>query len=217
MVQVKEYYLPPTPLIPNSPYPLLHYPAFLSAGSDSIATKFYDLLSTNGWQAQWIFRYGQTQRSHYHSTVHECMVVLTGSATLRFGVADTTDDMHENTYSKGREEGGVEVQAQAGDVFIIPAGVAHKTFDAKPAAEFKLLTPGDGHGLAGDAREKLEEVELEGFTMLGAYPKDGGKWDFAEGGEGSEMYARPSTVLPPALDPVLGASRSGLCTLWAQS
>ncbi|KAH8886113.1 hypothetical protein GQ53DRAFT_728326 [Thozetella sp. PMI_491] len=214
MVKVRKYLLPPTGLMPNSPYPLIHYRGLISADSNSIATKFYDLLGSNGWRPQWIYRYGQTQKAHYHSAVHECMVVLTGTATIRFGAADTTDDMHENTYGKGREEGGIELQAQAGDVFVIPAGVSHKTFNPKPFGDFKLLTPGDGHGLPADIRLKLDQIELSGFTMMGSYPEGTEDWDFAVGGEGAAAFAKVWAVPPPRLDPMLGNSKEGLCTIW---
>ena len=222
MVEVKKYRLPPTSLIPNSPQPVLHYPGLLRPSSadisdDSIAVKAHDLFSTNGWETQWIFRYGTTQTSHYHSGVHECMAVLTGNATIRFGVADTADDMEENTHGSGREDGGVEVEARAGDVFILPAGVAHKTHDTSPSAEVRLLTPGDGHHiLAKDAsvRDTLANVPLSGFTMAGAYPKGGGEWDFAKGGEHQGGYEKVWSVKKPDMDPVLGKAEEGLCGQW---
>lgn len=217
MVRADQYFLPPTALIPNSHYPLLHYREFLSADAKDIATQFYDTLSRNGWQAQWIFRYGETQKSHYHSLAHECMVVMTGKATIRFGVADTVDDMGQNTYGDGKEDGGVELQAKAGDVFIIPAGVAHKTFNPEPATPFQRLSPGDGHSLPPDFREKLAGIELSGFTMMGSYPMDGGAWDFAVGGEGAATFAKVWSIPPPKLDPMLGQSKEGLCRLWDQS
>ncbi|KAK3092216.1 hypothetical protein LTR53_019624, partial [Teratosphaeriaceae sp. CCFEE 6253] len=122
MPEVKAYPLPPTALIPNSPYPLLHYPGLLAAKADCNAAKVYDLMTSNGWDFQWIYRYGPTQASHYHSTAHECMAVLSGSATIRFGVADTSNDMEASTFGDAHEAGGVEVHAEKGDVFLIPAG-----------------------------------------------------------------------------------------------
>ncbi|KAK4947684.1 hypothetical protein LTR10_013630 [Elasticomyces elasticus] len=216
MVVVKRYQLPPTALIPNSPQPLLHYPGFLKVGgSQNLAAEVYDLFSSNGWQTQWIFRYGPTQTSHYHSEAHECMAVLTGSAKIRFGVADTSSDLEESTHGSGKEDGGVEVHANAGDVFILPAGTAHKTFDTSPSAEFKLLTPGDGHNVAAeDVRDALANIELSGFTMIGAYPKDGGSWDFAKGGENTGEYEKVWSVAKPDHDPVLGTADEGLCGQW---
>ncbi|OAP58712.1 hypothetical protein AYL99_07802 [Fonsecaea erecta] len=238
MVEVKKYHLPPTSLVPNSPHALLHYPGLLSSTAtsttstsstspgekESIASRAHDLFTANGWETQWIFRYGPSQRSHYHSRVHECMAVLTGTATIRFGVADTVADLEASTYGAGREEGGVEVEARAGDVFVLPAGTAHKTFNTSPAAEFKLLTPGDGHAVATggggeegrtrSVKDTLDSVELSGFTMIGAYPKGGGQWDFAQGGEDEGHFDKVWAVPKPENDPVLGKAEEGLVGQW---
>lgn len=223
MVEVKKYYLPPTDLIPNSPHPLIHYPGLLDHQiTDHIPEKVHNLFSSNGWQTQWIFRYGPTQPSHYHSQVHEVMAVLSGTATIRFGVED--DDAPSPSPSPspevaGHERGGVEVFAKAGDVFVLPAGTAHKTFDTTPG-DFELLTPGDGHGGVGadDVREAVlaNAKNGGGFTMMGAYPVDGGVWDFAVGGErgkGKE-YEAVWAVPTPAKDPVLGTAEEGTCGQW---
>ena len=108
----------------------------------------------------------------------------------------------------------MEIRAQAGDVFVIPAGVSHKTFDTTPPASFQLLTPGDGHGVeADDARQALSNIELSGFTMIGAYP-NGSAWDFASGGEHSNNYEEVWAVPKPDNDPMLGQDSKGLCGLW---
>ncbi|TKA24653.1 hypothetical protein B0A50_06413 [Salinomyces thailandicus] len=220
-VRVHTHYLPPTTLIPNSPYPLLHYPALLPNPHPS---HIHTLFTTNAWKTHWIYRYGATQKSHYHSSAHECMAVLTGTATIRFGAGDTNptctdDDLAASTHGPDHEAGGVEIQARAGDVFVVPAGVSHKTFDAKPQAEFALLTPGTGHGIEvaeGEGVEVgkvLEGVKLEGFTMIGSYPV-GGEWDFCDGGEGEEKRRRAWGLPKPGSDPVLGMAGEGLCGLW---
>jgi len=215
MTHVNSYPLAETVLIPNSPYPLLHYPGLLAEKADCNAAKVHDLFTGNGWEIQWIFRYGPTQRSHYHSKAHECMAVLTGNATIRFGVADTSDDMEANTHGPDREQGGVELQAQAGDVFVIPAGVSHKTYDTTPAP-FALLTPGEGHGIAADDKKAaLSKIELSGFTMMGAYPI-GAQWDFCEGGENTQDKEKVWAVPKPPKDPVMGEAAEGLCGLWRQ-
>lgn len=218
MVEVKKYHLPPTDLIPNSPHPLLHYPGLLDHLQivDRSPETVHELFHSNGWQTQWIFRYGPTQRAHYHSQAHEAMAVLSGTATIRFGVADTSPAVE--TTGDGHEEGGVEVLAKAGDVFVLPAGTAHKTFDTTPG-EFTLLTPGDGHNVvkAEDVRGLSDSVkDGGGFTMMGAYPADGGAWDYAVGGErgkGKE-YEEVWAVPTPAKDPVLGTAKEGICGQW---
>jgi uncharacterized protein YjlB len=90
--------------------------------------------------------------------------------------------------------------------------VSHKTYDTSDPG-FKLLTPGEGRGIvAPDARKALEDVELSGFTMIGAYPKDS-KWDFAEGGHDEGQYERVWATPKPPRDPVLGVG-GGLARLW---
>ncbi|KAJ8076371.1 hypothetical protein PM082_000792 [Marasmius tenuissimus] len=215
MVEISQYQFPPTDLIPNSPHPLLHYknvlPVNLNTSHCSTAD-VWDKFTSNEWNVQWIFRYGPTQLSHFHSKAHECMAVLSGTATIRFGVADTSKDLDKNTYESAWEEGAVEIEAQAGDVFVIPAGVAHKTYNTKPEAEFRLLSPGKGHGIVADnPKEALGNVELSGYTMMGAYC--GGEWDFVEsGGDFEKVWAVPK----PKYDPVFGDSENGLRRTWKE-
>ncbi|CRL25516.1 Cupin, RmlC-type [Penicillium camemberti] len=212
-VEVRQYHLLPTSLIPNSPRPLLHYKNVLSKNIDSShcdPAEVWDMFTKNEWRVNWIFRYSDTQLSHYHSNAHECMAVLSGTASIRFGVADTSADMHENTYDSAWEEGGLVLEAEAGDVFIIPAGVAHKTHNTFPKADFALLSPGKGHGIeADDPKKALSEIKLDGFTMMGAY--SGGDWDFiATGGNFERVWAVPK----PKYDPVFGSHEMGLAKRW---
>ncbi|GAM89517.1 hypothetical protein ANO11243_075560 [Dothideomycetidae sp. 11243] len=203
MSEVRKYHLPPARLIPNSPFPLLHYPGHLSEriSRNDTAVQICDLFASKGWTTQWIFRYGPTQEAHYHSQTHECMVVLHGKATIRFGAADGDD-----------EACGIELPAEAGDVFIIPAGVAHKTHDTT-RGEFALLTPGDGHSVTREDLQGIDGSVLTGFVMMGAYPV-GGQWDFATGGENSGRYEDVWNVAKPKQDPVLGTASNGICELW---
>lgn len=171
------------------------------------------MFTKNGWRVSWIFRYGPTQQSHYHSQAHECMAVLSGTATIRFGVGDTSEDLDDNTHGSAWETGGIELSAEAGDVFIIPAGVAHKTYNTKPEAGFTLLSPGNGHGIAADdPKRALADIELTGYTMMGAY--NGGNWDFVQsGGDYEKVWSVPK----PEYDPVFGDLDQGLRKEWRGS
>ncbi len=135
------------------------------------------------------------------------MAVLSGSATIRFGASDDPDDLERSP--------GVEIRAEEGDVFVIPAGVAHKTFDCAPGGEFELLTKGDGKGVLSGGDVEGVKVEREGgFCMLGAYPEGCG-WDFCEGGEGEGgWFEMVWGVERPGMDPVVGGAGEGLCGLW---
>lgn len=252
MVQVKKYQLPPTDLVPNSPHPVLHYPAFLlnttttssnhhhhQPTTEPAHLRLYDLFARNGWETQWIYRYGPTQPSHYHARTHEAMAVLSGTATIRFGAADRLDDAdgddHDHVTTTNSPDGyaGVEVRAEPGDVFVLPAGTAHKTFATAgdddsdggggggdgDGGGFALLTPGDGRGIATrdgeDARAALARVRVSGFAMMGAYPAGGPAWDFAVGGTTPrEAYGEVWAVPAPRRDPVLGEAAEGVCGQW---
>lgn len=214
MVTITEYHLPETRLIPNSPQPLLHYKGLLSESErrpENIDRHF----TQHHWKTQWIFRYGPTQGSHYHSRVHECMTVLSGTARIRFGVADLDDDLATNTWGGAHEPGGLELEVEAGDALIIPAGVAHKTYNTSPGEAFSLLTPGKGRGVqAENVYEALSNVELTGFTMMGAYPRNCIDWDFSRGGEDLHNFRASWEVAKPDLDPFLGTDNQGLCGRW---
>lgn len=205
--EVRTYILPPTALMPNSPKPLLHYPSFFRR-SECTPGDVFKRLRDNNWRARWIFRYGHDQDSHYHSGVHEAMVVLSGNAKILFGVADVGLEGIQ-------EEGGILLEARVGDVFVLPAGLAHKTHHPSPPGEFLLLSPGDGHDISDeDMGTAMEKIELTGFTMIGAYPKHGNDWDFALAGESEGHYEKVWAVPNPEYDPVLGKSEEGICGRW---
>ncbi|KAH7030721.1 uncharacterized protein B0I36DRAFT_322315 [Microdochium trichocladiopsis] len=212
------------------------------------AAEVYDHFLSHGWETQWVAKYGLSQPSHYHPETHECMAVLTGPGRIRFGVADLDADWRKNTPlsrqaqeqrhgqktagssetqwggdSAGEgvyyEPGGVELTVHAGDAFIIPAGVAHKSYDPEhpgqgdSAAEAIALTGGGFHGVSGDdTRKAVQDCELSGFTMIGAYP-EGKDWTWAEGGAHVGNFEKVWSVGKPKLDPLVG-KEGGLNSLW---
>ena len=92
--------------IPNNPtLPLLVYPQALE-GSDLDPSRCKELLSENGWGGSWVD--GVFPYHHYHSTSHEVLCVVGGSASIAFGGPQ-----------------GAIVEVSAGDVVVIPAGVGH--------------------------------------------------------------------------------------------
>jgi uncharacterized protein YjlB len=234
-IKAKAYKLPPTPLIPNSPYPLIHYSGLLRnlvTSPNFHTADVFDLFASNGWQSQWIARYGPDIQSHYHSTTHECMAVISGEgATIRFGVADdaTWKQGQAEIGARGNgEDGGLELKAGLGDVFIIPSGIAHKTFSpSPPTTELVFHQPEDiKQGNAAKNTDPESEnkhrhffntVPIErDFMMMGAYPY-GGVWDFAIGGEHKGHEHDVWDVPRPEKDPVLGLSQEGICGLWAKT
>ncbi len=92
---------------PNSIYPVVIYRNVVPPGNEDIAEQLTDLFAANNWTNAWengIYNY-----HHYHSTAHEVLGICSGSVKLHLG-----------------GEQGKVICLEAGDVVVIPAGVAHK-------------------------------------------------------------------------------------------
>jgi uncharacterized protein YjlB len=102
-------------VFPNSRLPVLVYRGALASAG---AAGFEQLFERNGWSSAW--RNGLYSVHHYHSTAHEVLGVYQGRVSARLG-----------------GPGGVTVTLEAGDVVVIPAGVAHKNDGA--SADFRVV------------------------------------------------------------------------------
>ncbi|PLB38192.1 cupin domain-containing protein [Aspergillus candidus] len=212
--QIIPYTIKPTTLIPNSPKPLLLYKnCFIRDGKVDAALAF-STFQHNGWDAQWVTTYGHHQRSHYHPATHEVMVVLSGPGRIRWGTADLGDDPEKHTYGTAYEDGALFTDVEAGDLFVIPAGVAHKSYDRNSLiSDAQCLTGGDAHRIeAEDPAAFVGKLEVSGFTMMGAYPR-GMTWGWSEGGADAAGFEAVWRVKDADLDPVLGA-RGGIDAYW---
>jgi uncharacterized protein YjlB len=152
---------------PNSRFPVLIYTAAVALTSRDPASAFEALFDGNGWGgASW--RNGLFQAHHYHSTAHEVLGIYSGKVRIQLGGPK-----------------GKALDVQAGDVVVIPAGVAHKNVSA-----------------SGD------------FRVVGAYPAGtSADLNFGKVGERPETDRNIARVAVPATDPVEG-KRGTLVTRW---
>jgi uncharacterized protein YjlB len=98
-------------LFPNNALlPLLVYEKAVQIPSSNPAKKIIDFLETNAWVNAW--EDGVYDFHHYHSTAHEVLIIIKGSARIQFGGPS-----------------GVSQLLEKGDAVVIPAGVAHKAID----------------------------------------------------------------------------------------
>ena len=120
---------------------------------------FEDTFKKNNWGNSW--RNGIYSFHHYHSTAHEVLGVYRGNARVQLGGPD-----------------GEIVEVMAGDIVLIPAGVAHKNLGASPD-----------------------------FRVVGAYPV-GQSWDmnYGKAGERPGTDRNIERVPLPSKDPVFGNS-----------
>lgn len=86
---------------------LLYHQAFPEIESEETIK---ELLETNSWTNAWVD--GIYDYHHYHSTAHEVLIALKGSARVQFGGPN-----------------GITLPFEKGDVVMIPAGVAHKRIE----------------------------------------------------------------------------------------
>ena len=154
---VETYRFTDDGVVPNNPaLPLVVYRGALAEGGDRAAA-CERLFAQHGWPDAW--RNGIYAHHHYHSTAHEVLGIAAGDARVRLG-----------------GEGGQGVELCAGDVVVIPAGVAHKRESASPD-----------------------------LLVIGAYPR-GQSPDLcrAEADTHDRSLARIARVPLPAADPVTG-------------
>jgi uncharacterized protein YjlB len=90
--------------------PLLVYRGVLPLDGDAAAA-CEDLFESHGWGSGW--RNGIFGYDHFHATAHEVLGIVRGWVRVRFG-----------------GDGGVEAEVSAGDVVVVPAGVAHRNLGA---------------------------------------------------------------------------------------
>jgi uncharacterized protein YjlB len=157
--------LPDTGIFPNSRYPALLYRSALPNSGD-VAASFEQLFESNGWTGSW--RNGLYRTHHYHSTAHEVLGVYRGKVSIRLGGPN-----------------GPLLELRAGDVAIVPAGVAHKN-----------------------------EAQSDDFAVVGAYPHGTSPdLQYGKAGERPSTDGNIAKVPQPKRDPVAGAN-GALLRLW---
>lgn len=129
----------------NGLLPLLIYQKALQIPAEKASETVISLFEINDWVNAWVD--GVYDYHHYHSTAHEVLGVLKGSARIQFGGPN-----------------GVSQLVEQGDVVIIPAGVAHNALDlyddfscvgAYPSGQdYDIL-----QGKAGEREKALENLK----------------------------------------------------------
>jgi uncharacterized protein YjlB len=140
----------------NQRLPLLVYRGALATGPGAAAA-CEARFAGNDWSGGW--RAGIYAYHHYHSTAHEALGIVSGSARVRLGGED-----------------GHIVEVRAGDVIVIPAGVAHKSEGASPDLLVVGAYPG-GHGpdmrVPGAAERERALANIAAVPLPAADPVHG--------------------------------------------
>jgi len=169
--EVETYRFADDGAVPNSKLSLVVYRGALpeiSSDEGDRASSCERMFAAHGWPDAW--RNGIYGHHHYHSTAHEVLGIARGSARVRLG-----------------GENGQTVELNAGDVVVIPAGVAHKRESA-----------------SGD------------LLVIGAYPR-GQRPDLCRAGEAEHdrSAGNIARVALPGADPVTGRAEP-LLECWTE-
>ena len=120
--------------IPAHQRPLIH-----RAAGPADPAWFEHRFATNGWSGTW--RGGVYARHHYHATTHEVLGCYAGSARLQLG--GPAGEVHD---------------IAAGDVVVIPAGLAH--CNLRSSADFAVVGAYPG-GVSPDLQDGAGDAEVE--------------------------------------------------------
>ncbi|KAI5459341.1 hypothetical protein BGZ63DRAFT_491549 [Mariannaea sp. PMI_226] len=173
MDKPEVYRLTQTDFVPNSRLPVIVYRNVLPRPLDETSTTQF--LEKNEWikGGTW----GAIQRHHFHPNTHECYGVFSGSSVLLLGVGPTED-----------ESLGHQIQMEAGDVIVLPAGVSHCSKDFN-----------------------------NDYRYVGVYPKGSPRWknEYGKVKDTCQMLREQAeSISIPDHDPVLGQN-GPLCELWS--
>ena len=154
--------------VPNNRLPLIIYKSvvrFVQPVDE--AAVFEQLFASHAWGGSW--RNGIYPYVHYHSQIHEVLGIARGQARVRFG-----------------GDAGKEIDVEAGDAAILPAGTGHQCL--------------------------MASVD---FLVVGAYPPEG-RYDECRGRPDEHARALKTIpeVPIPAADPLFGED-GPLRKLWS--
>jgi uncharacterized protein YjlB len=105
-MELETWHAPPGDTIPNHP----RFAVLIYRGVDVGDARA--LFAEHGWGGSWVN--GIFDFHHFHSTSHEALAIVSGSATVELGGPQ-----------------GQAFDVQAGDVLVLPAGTGHRRATAR--------------------------------------------------------------------------------------
>lgn len=149
--------------IPNSPLPVLVYHGVAAAGDPRDCAA---LFASNGWLGAWVD--GIYPFHHFHSTAHEVLGIVGGSASVLLGGPD-----------------GRRFEVGRGDVLVLPAGTGHCNVGSSPDL---LVVGAYPDGMWCDLRRGDPAEREEALANIAAVPLPGSDPVHGAGGPLTEIW-----------------------------
>lgn len=158
-IQVTSRQIPKWEGIPNTSIqskPLVIYHKAFNASPNQLIARLKEVGEVS---PQWV--YSMYSQTHFHSTTHEVLGVVSGRARLCFGGEDNPNRF--------------DTDVEKGDLIIVPAGVGHRLLDELDTEEERFKMVGAYpkqkqwdmcYGQSG------EEDKVKGIKDLGWFHKD---------------------------------------------
>jgi uncharacterized protein YjlB len=126
---------------PNSPLPVILYPAAIQPDERNPCSSFEERFRANGWGGTW--RNGIFDDHHYHAEAHEVLGCAQGWVRVMLGGPN-----------------GREVTLRAGDVVLLPTGTAHRNLEH--SADYRIVgayPPGQHPDMKYGRQEEYEAAK----------------------------------------------------------
>jgi uncharacterized protein YjlB len=156
-MQLQAWQAPPGEVIPNHP----RFEVLLYRGVD--VSDVQGLFAAHGWGGSWVN--GVFDFHHFHSTSHEVLAVIAGSAVLELGGPQ-----------------GEAFEVTAGDVVVLPAGTGHRR--ASASGDFRVVGAYPAGQEDYDLLREADDAARARIESLDAPPDD------PVGGEGVTRWRR---------------------------
>jgi uncharacterized protein YjlB len=147
-MELETWHAPPGDTIPNHPrFPVLIYRGALTGGTEDARAVF----GSHGWGGSWVN--GIFDFHHFHSTSHEALAIVSGTATVELGGPQ-----------------GQAFEVNAGDVLVLPAGTGHRRATARNGFTVVGAYPAGQEDY--DLLREADDAARERIAKLPAPPDD---------------------------------------------
>jgi len=144
-MQLETWHAPPGDVIPNHP----RFPVLIYRGVDVSDARA--LFAEHGWGGSWVN--GIFDFHHFHSTSHEALAIVSGTATVELGGPQ-----------------GEAFEVRAGDVLVLPAGTGHRRATARNGFTVVGAYPKGQEDY--DLLREADDAARERIASLAAPPED---------------------------------------------